>query len=885
VTRWLTKLQLGFLVGGTAVGGLFAVVPVSLLTTLTLYDVGVALALVASVAGVVRGGRARRLPWLLISLGLGGFLAGELLWSLFEAVGIDPFPSVADVVFLAAYIPLGMGAAALASGGGADRDRFAWLDAGILTAVAGVVVWVTVMEPYASDASLGWWEKAVTLGYPLADILVLGLVLRLLLSRGSQTRAVLLFSAGVVVMLGADLWFAWLELGSGYVDGALLDVVWVVSYVLIGIAALDPSARRSPVFAADAGLRRSRLAVVLVAVLIPQTVLFLALRDLGLLGATVPTVALLGTGLATVLVGLRLWSLLHRARRLESRRGADRLAAIVDQSSDAVLLLSKDGTIGYASPAVTMLWGRDPAGCAGTSLASWLVEADRAGLSRQLASVAVSAEGTSVEMHGRVRTVGGTTRAVEGTIRNLLDHDAVHALVVTLRDVTERQELEAQLRRQAFHDDLTGLANRALFVDRLAHALDRAGRDDQLGLAVLFLDLDDFKAVNDGLGHGAGDELLCRVADRVRRCTRPGDTVARLGGDEFAVLLEDLTSMEEATGVAQRILEMLALPVRVGTTDIAVPASIGVAPRTPGATVEALLRDADIAMYSAKAQGKGRVEVFDDALRDAAERHLAMRVELPAALAAGQFRVVYQPIHGTLDGRLTGFEALARWDHPRRGPVAPADFIPAAEESGFVVELGRWVLRQACAQAAEWNRRSATALTMNVNVSVVQLNQAGFADAVAAVLADVGLDPRLLTLELTESVLADDGRINETLASLRELGVGIAIDDFGTGYSSLAYLRQFPVSSLKIDRSFINQLTAERGDASLVKSILGMAEALGLKTVAEGVETDAQLTALRQLDCNLVQGYFLGRPQDAEDLDAVVDASSSAALPGAPHAR
>ncbi|MGB7981149.1 MAG: EAL domain-containing protein [Candidatus Nanopelagicales bacterium] len=864
---------------GVVAGLVYMTVPYSRITELVLFDGMVLLALAAAALGAWRARATWPTPWLLLTFALAAFLAGELTWLWFLAHDRDPFPSVADLVYLVGYVFLGMCAWVLASGSTA-RDRLASLDAGILSVAVGAFLWVGLVQPYASDPTLDALTKFVTIAYPVADLFVFGFVLSLLLSRGGQTRAVRLFAVGVSLTLGADIAFSAQDLAGAYAPGSVLDMAWILGYAFMAAAALDRSAGHRPQVPADHGLGKGRLAAVLLAVAAPQLLLLEALGDEGLLGATVPAIAAVTGSLVSILIGLRLWSLLGRARRTEATRGGQRLAAVVEHLSDAVVLLRADGSITYASPAVH-LWGHDPQAAIGTTLIDWLTEADRAGLERQLASLIGAPCGTEVGAQGQVIATDGSTHAVEGTIRNLLEDPAVGAIVVTLTDVSERQELEAQLRRKAFHDDLTGLANRELFTDRLQHALRRARRQEGiLGVVVMFIDLDDFKAVNDGLGHAAGDELLRNVSDRIRLCVRPADTVARLGGDEFAILLEDLATLDEAANVAKRVLEMLMLPVRVLDSDIAVPASIGVAPRTTGCSAESLLRDADIAMYSAKAFGKGRVEVFDDDLRVVAQRRLKLRIELPSSFAAGEFRVAYQPLHFIADHRVTGFEALLRWDHPEHGSISPIEFIPAAEGCGFILELGRYVLSQACAQAAEWNRRSPHPLTINVNVSGVQLHHGGFSEVVKETLAVTGLEPSLLTLELTESVLIDHERIGTVLTELRELGIGIAIDDFGTGYSSLSYLHQFPITSVKIDRSFVSQLT-EKADANLVRSILGIADALGLKAVAEGVENPEQLDALGTLGCQVAQGFYLGKPQTPQAIDTLL--ARKAALP--PNAR
>ena len=372
------------------------------------------------------------------------------------------------------------------------------------------------------------------------------------------------------------------------------------------------------------------------------------------------------------------------------------------------------------------------------------------------------------------------------------------------------------------------------------------------------------------MGHDAGDELIRAAGERIRANVRPGDTVARLGGDEFAVLVEDVVASDDVLRLAERVIEVLALPIDVKGVGMAVSASVGVTYATHESSVESLLRDADIAMYSAKSQGKGRVEVFDTALRDEAVRRLALRLELPAALRESQFRVVYQPITRVSDERLTGFEALIRWHHPKHGLISPAEFIPAAEETGMIVDLGRWILGQACIQTADWNRRRPDPLSISVNVSGLQLHQPGFADEVRRTLENTGLGAAHLTLELTESILVKHQRVEAILMELRALGIGIAIDDFGTGYSSLSYLQQFPATSIKIDRTFVSSLDAA-GDSGLARSILAIGKALNLTTVAEGVETAEQLAALRELGCDRAQGFLFGRPQTAGEIEGMLE--------------
>ncbi|TML13615.1 MAG: EAL domain-containing protein [Actinobacteria bacterium] len=440
-----------------------------------------------------------------------------------------------------------------------------------------------------------------------------------------------------------------------------------------------------------------------------------------------------------------------------------------------------------------------------------------------------------------------------------------------LQDITGRKVVEEELVQQALHDSLTGLPNRALLTDRLIHGL--AGsrrRGTQVG--VIFLDVDHFKVVNDSLGHTSGDDLLRLAAERIAGAIRPGDTVARFGGDEFVVVCDDV-NLIETEQIAERILEVLNRPCLIGGQDVNVTASLGIAIADEAATPESLLRDSDAAMYRAKERGRGRIEVFDEAVRSKAAQRLATESALRRALEREEFTLHYQPIVDLSTGAMVGTEALLRWRHPDRGLVSPAEFIPIAEDTGLIVPIGAWVLETACRQLVEW-QRTAHALTMSVNVSVRQMLAPEVARLVEDVLQRTGVSPKDLCLELTESVFMEDVEYFErTLASLKRLGVRLAIDDFGTGYSSLSYLKRFPVDAVKVDRSFIDGLGTEPNDSALVAAIVAMAAALGLEVTAEGVETEQQLSILKGLQCERAQGFYLARPMPAADMARFVAGS------------
>jgi len=438
----------------------------------------------------------------------------------------------------------------------------------------------------------------------------------------------------------------------------------------------------------------------------------------------------------------------------------------------------------------------------------------------------------------------------------------------------ENARLYEQVRHQAFHDPLTRLANRALFRDRLEHALARTSRGLQ-SVAVLFLDLDDFKSINDSRGHTVGDALLVAVGERLVGILRPSDTVARLGGDEFAILIEDVDERHEATAPAERILAALREPFPVAGAEIFIGGSIGIATGAAGErTVDELLRNADFAMYQAKSVGKGRHAMFEPQMRDAAVERIELAALLRRALERGEMILHYQPIVDLRTRAIRGLEALVRWHQPERGLLMPEQFIPIAEETGLIVPLGRWVLREALKQAREWQLRYPVdpPLSMSVNLSPRQVADPRLFDDVLEALTESGLDPGCLTLEITESVLMGEGLATvDTLRAIKELGVRLAIDDFGTGYSSLSYLQRFPIDVLKIDRAFVNAIDGAEGTA-LVRSIVDIGRSLHLETVAEGVERPEQPGQLVELDCDLGQGYLMNRPQDAAAIDRILAA-------------
>ncbi|HEY7066927.1 MAG TPA: EAL domain-containing protein [Chloroflexota bacterium] len=440
------------------------------------------------------------------------------------------------------------------------------------------------------------------------------------------------------------------------------------------------------------------------------------------------------------------------------------------------------------------------------------------------------------------------------------------------------QQQIAQLTRQAFHDSLSDLPNRALFMDRLERALASADRREG-SVAVLFLDLDNFKVVNDSLGHHAGDQLLLAAAKRLSACLRNNDTIARFGGDEFTILLEDVRDIHQVTLVAKRIQGALRAPFAVDERSVFTTASIGIAFSAPGHDEpEILLRDADLAMYRAKQNGRAHYEIFDSGMNAAAMKRLELETDLRNAIQNGELRAYYQPIVELETGRLAGMETLVRWQHPKRGLVSPGEFVPLAEEAGLIVPIGHWVLAEACSQVRAWRDcyPAAFPLTVNVNLSGRQFQHPNLVQEVAQLVQETGIDARYLKLEVTESVTMHDAAAAiGILQQLKGLGLQLAIDDFGTGYSSLAYLRRFPLDTLKIDYSFVRHLEDDPENLAIIRTIVELAKTLHLNVTAEGIETEAQAVALRALGAEYGQGYYYGRPMPAAEIEAlIVDAAS-----------
>ncbi len=544
-------------------------------------------------------------------------------------------------------------------------------------------------------------------------------------------------------------------------------------------------------------------------------------------------------------------------------------------ASIGMALVSTDGQVRQVNRALTALLGADEAAMIGQPLEGLFHEADAEAFAALLGRVQRrEVDAINTELRCRHSDGSDVWVALDGSF---FDNPSAEAsnLIVQMQDITARRSAEARLQHIAFHDSLTGLPNRSRFHEHLARAIERVKAEPQRRFAVMFLDFDRFKLINDSMGHSAGDAFLIQVARRIRDNVRPGDVVARLGGDEFAVLCEDLERESHAVTLAERLQLVLGEPLQISGTEISTSASIGITFSTIGYQLpEEVLRDADIAMYRAKAAGKARHALFDAGLHQQVTDRVRLEGELRRAVEAGHLSVAYQPLFNLASGKLTGFEALARWQHPVQGLISPAVFIPIAEETALIGPLTDFILDTACRQLRLWQSRSDAfaGLSMQVNVSGNDIAHSAFAQRVTRAIVAARLQPNHLTLELTENVLMDrvDGAV-DTLTRLRDLGVGLSIDDFGTGYSSLSYLSTLPIDSLKIDASFVRGMRNGSKEAEVVRAIVTLGASLGKSVIAEGIETESQFDQLRGMGCESGQGYHLSRPLAVESVELLLD--------------
>ena len=805
-----------------------------------------------------------RKAWACLSVALALYFCGTTIGVYSWLHDRDPFPGPADVFYVAFY-PFFMVAVGFMIRASAVRVRWSQflLDAVILVVGFGAFFWFLIIRPAQSSTEVDVLKYTLSQTYiALNCLLVLSLGMLLLAGASNQIgRSVpLLLTVGFTTMLLGDVMWSVAKITGHYLSGDLQDVLYVACYLPLVIAGREQMRVNANGAGWDVpkGLAQSLpYGAVLTAllVLVSQTHGDLANP------ATLMTIIVFGLAL---LVMLRQALVLREDALIRERRAArlveERYASLIRNASDVIMTVAGDGALMFVSPAAERTLGLRPEHLVGKSLLDVWGGDDGERLRSFLGEVAAS-DGDPV---GPVE-IGierGSDRAVLEIVGSNLSNDpAVQGLALNFRDITERKVLEEQLRKLAFHDPLTLLANRSLFRDRVHHALTLVQRG-QSQVAVMFLDLDNFKSVNDSLGHDVGDRLLQAASQRLVKATRFSDTVARLGGDEFAILLEGVASPAEVERLAASLIEVLDQPFPIGDTEVRVSASIGVAFSNLETGAESLLSKADIAMYYAKAAGKNRYIAFQPPMQEMLQERMRLVADIPRAVANQEFFVEYQPIIDLGSRSLLGVEALVRWRHPELGILMPDRFIQIAEECGQIVKLGRWVMGRACSEMRAWRGTVAggEGLRVAVNISGRHLEHGDLAQDVAHALAESGLEAGNLVIELTESTIMHNTEANlARLVQLKALGVRLAIDDFGTGYSSLSYLHRFPIDILKIDRSFVDRLANSSSGAELARAVITLSETLGLDTVAEGIEHEAQVDALLSLGCVAGQGFLFAK--------------------------
>jgi len=837
----------------------------------------ISVAILAAVAARNATDPAVKRTWRFLAAATAVYSIGNLLNSTYWLFGVDPFPSVGDVFFLGFY-PLLFAAVLTVIRAAAVRVQWGrlGLDATILMLGFGAFFWFFVIAPTAAaDRDPDVLKYVLSQSYIALNCVMLLAFGVLLMHAGAgpiYRRTLVLLTIGFSAMFLADIVWAMSKVSGTYLPGGMSDAIYLSCYGWLGAAARE-QLRGKPAERPVASALGSAMvqAMPYVAMLVSFLVLVYVETSTASSPATAMTVIIF---VLTLLVMLRQGVLSRDDALVRERRAANiveaRYASLIKNASDVIMIADLDGRLRFASPAAERTFAMHPDDLVGRNLLDLWGESDRERLAAFLAEVAAT-RGRSI---GPVEvTVGAGNRrsTLESVGSNLLDDPAIAGLALNFRDVSERKALEEQLRQLAFHDPLTLLANRSLFRNRVQHALQLAHRSRQR-VAVMFLDLDNFKNINDSLGHDAGDRLLQAAAQRLVKSTRPSDTVARLGGDEFAILLEGINEGTDVERIAKAITGSFEEPLQLDGADAQMAASIGIAFSQNGDDTEQLLRNADIAMYNAKAAGKARYVVFQPHMQEQLRERLRLEEGIKRALERGEFFLEYQPVVDLTHRELLGIEALVRWNNPDLGLVMPGEFIPTAEESGQIIELGRWVLLEACRSVRAW-RDSIVAgdgLRVAVNISGRHLQHADLVADVRYALEESGLEPGNLVIELTESTIMHNTELNlERFRELKALGVKLAIDDFGMGYSSLSYLHRFPIDILKIDRSFVSRLTERDDGPELARAVVMLGETLGLETVAEGIEHEDQVAKLLELGCVAGQGFLFARSSSLEAVAAM----------------
>ncbi len=837
--------------------------------------------------------------WTLISAGTAAWALGRAcdLFLMVTDAPVQTGASLADIGYLWA-LPLWMiGVLTLpcAPAGTAARVRSV-LDGLLLASSLGFVAWALLASPMIRTVE-DPTTRAIAIAYPVVDIVVLSLVFVLIVrSRkgvGVSPLPLSMLAAAFIAITTTDVFSAYHKLHPTAPFETVSELGWLVGFVALAAAARLALNYREK---ADDNMPSRGLGVLLPCCAVVLTLGLTVHRQYSgeFDGVLVWDLAVLLGLLVTRLVLTLLENHgLTRTRESRVKERTDELMAhesrfrsLVQYSSDVIAIVDPNALIHYQSASVERVFGYEPTTLVGTSFRDLVAEADVATF-KALMGHAIKSPFSPVVGEVSVWRQDGQLRPSEVTMTSLMLDPSVHGIVLNIRDVGDRRQLERELLHQAFHDPLTALANRSLFRDRVEHALAQFGRR-QRPLSVVFLDLDGFKSVNDSLGHAAGDALLVSVADRLLSCVRTGDTVARLGGDEFAMLIEEVDGEQDAIALAERVLELLREPVIIDGNQVFVGGSMGIATTLTGLeTSGELLRNADLAMYRAKAAGKNGYRRYEPGMHSAVMQRLQLEADLRHAVDKGEFVLHYQPTVDLATGRLAGVEALLRWWHPVQGIVPPSEFIPLAEETGLITAMGEWALREACMQGVRWQVQYGAGVYVGVNLSGRQLQDPGLPMVIADALDRSGLDPELLVLELTESMLMDESdELIEILQHIKALGVRLAIDDFGTGYSSLSYLHRFPVDILKVDKAFVARIDGRDDFDGLAATIVRLGQSLQLRIIAEGIEDFDQLVALQSMGCHYGQGFYFARPYESRQIDVMLAAGGVFSLsPNSPRAR
>ena len=828
---------------------------------------------VALVIGTRRNRPTRATGWYVLAAGLASWVVGDFLWSWNELVAHDsPLASPADPIYLAGYLLVAAGIVQMIRARSPEGDREGFLDA-IVAAVAGtILVWELVLDPTIIPTSDPLLIKLLYAAYPLTDVLLLAVLVRLAFVQGARVASFWLLAAGLgLVLVGDIVWSAVAQ--SGLYSTVLIDEFYLTGYLCLAAAALHPSMRSmaEPGRGRESPFTVGRTAYLALALVLPVAAAMLVSAGLTRqVAVAAPAVAVLIFAVITRVV----YATRERERAMEQVRASElRFRTVFDDAAIAIATVDTDGRIIQVNGTAERLFGYEHDALVGAPVAT-LLDPNDGGFLRQFGEV-VRGDLQQYETERRLRRKDGSYIWGQAAISLLRDRaGGTGFAILMVEDITDRKRFQEELADRALHDGLTHLPNRDVFLDRLGVGLARMHRH-RGQLAILFLDLDRFKEVNDALGHEAGDRLLIELGTRLTGVVRPTDTVARFGGDEFAVLCEDLPAGGGTGALVERILSVFADPFVIDDHEIFSTASAGVVIAVdPDAAPQDLLRDVDTAMYRAKRRGGARFELFESTMTGEAQERLEIGGRLRAALRDGEFELFYQPIVSMGTGMAVHVEALIRWRHPERGIVPPGEFIPIAVESGLIVPMGSWVLEEAVLQLDRWDRSrpGRQEIGVSVNVSARQFVDADLPSEVERLVHRTGVAPERLCLEITEDALLEDvDQVSKVLRELDGLGVTIAVDDFGTGYSSLGYLRRMPVDFLKVDRSFVSGICEHDGDTELVSAIVAMAHALGLQVVAEGVETAEQLSQLGSLGCDLVQGFLLGRPGPPVDVNPLLE--------------